>query len=51
MRLVDDNDKEVDRLVGVKTKAQIEEFISQRMEELHGTKRYSSMTAQVLSIW
>lgn len=29
MILVDDNDKEVGRLVGVKTKAQIEEFISE----------------------
>ena len=29
MVLVDDNDKEVGRLVGVKTKAQIEEFISE----------------------
>ena len=29
MVLVDDNDKEVARLVGVKTKAQIEEFISE----------------------
>ena len=29
MILVDDNDKEVGRLVGVKTKAQIEEFINE----------------------
>ena len=29
MVLVDDNDKEVGRLVGAKTKAQIEEFISE----------------------
>lgn len=29
MVLIDDNDKEVGRLVGVKTKAQIEEFISE----------------------
>ena len=29
MVLVDDNDEEVGRLVGVKTKAQIEEFISE----------------------
>ncbi len=29
MVLVDDNDKEVGRLVGVKTKAEIEEFINE----------------------
>jgi len=29
MILVDDNDKEVGRLVGVKTKAEIEEFINE----------------------